>query len=289
MLRVSGNEIMDGVLTAANLALALRTLRDVGLVVLDGVYDPAFVRELRAAYDAQLERHIAAKHGMDGINRNAFGQNHIGMFLPLVEPFSNPQVIAHPVVVQLLDHILGADFRCGFYHSNTAYPGSGHQPVHRDLQPLFGTELGVPHPTVAVVLNIPLCDFTEENGSTEVWPGSHLIVDAASGDATELDARVATMGSIRTNIPAGSLVVRDLRAWHRGMPNRADHARTMLAIIYRRSWLSSPTVSEIPRSTWESWPERARQIFRDNPIIAEAADLAGTTIADLREQGKLRA
>ncbi len=288
MLQVSQDEVRNGALSEENLALALRTLRDAGLVVLDGVYDQAFVQELRTAYDAQLERHISAKGGMDGMNRKAFGKNHIGMFMPLVEPFSNPQVIANPIVVQVLDRVIGAEYRCGFYHSNTAYPGSGTQPVHRDDQPLFGTELGVPHPTVAVVLNIPLCDFTEENGSTEVWPGTHLIVDADPGDARKLGERIENISSIRTNIPAGSLVIRDLRTWHRGMPNNSDHARTMLAIVFQRGWRSSQTECEIPSATWESWPERPRQIFRDNPIVKDAADLAGTTIGDLVEKGKFR-
>src|SRR5262245_11360943 len=288
MMQVTREELQGGQLTDANLALAQRTLRDSGMVALDCIYEREWVSELRAAYDEQLERHIAAKGGMDGMNARAFGQNHIGMFLPLVAPFADPQIVANPIVVQVLDRVLGTDFRCAFYHSNTSYPGSGYQPIHRDNQPLFGTELGVPHPTVAVVLNVPLCDFTEENGSTEVWPGTHLIVDAAPSEAQELETRGAALPSIRTNISAGSLVLRDLRAWHRGMPNRSDHARAMLAIVYRRSWLASPTQSDIPRETWENWPERARQIFRDNPIVESASDLAGVTLGDLHAQRKLR-
>jgi ectoine hydroxylase-related dioxygenase (phytanoyl-CoA dioxygenase family) len=287
-MHVTPEELRAGQLGDANMALAVRTLRDSGMVVLEEVYDPAWVADLRDAYDAQLERHIAAKGGMDGINQRSFGHSHIGMFLPMVEPFSNLQVVAHPLVVQLLDTVLGADFRCSFYHSNTSYPGSGVQPIHRDNQPLFGTELGVPHPAVSVVLNIPLCDFTEENGSTEVWPGTHLIVDAAPQDAKALEERVGNLASVRTNVRAGSLILRDLRTWHRGMPNNADYARSMLAIVYRRGWLHGSTATEIPRATWDSMPERVRQIFRDNPIVEDTPDLAGVTIGDLAAQGRLR-
>jgi ectoine hydroxylase-related dioxygenase (phytanoyl-CoA dioxygenase family) len=287
-MHVTPEELQAGRLADESLTLAVRTLRDTGLVVLDDVYDPAWIAELRAAYDAQLERHIAARGGVDGLNKRSFGHSHIGMFLPMVEPFSNPQVIAHPVVVQVLERVLGAEFRCSFYHSNTSYPGSGTQPIHRDSPPLFGTELGVPHPMVNVVLNIPLCDFTIENGSTEVWPGTHLIVDADPADAKALEARAAELASIRTNVRAGSLVLRDMRAWHRGMPNNADYPRTMLAIVYRRGWLLGGTETAIPRSTWEALPERARHIFRNNPIVEDTPDLAGVTIGDLAEQGKLR-
>lgn len=287
-MEVTRDEAVTGRLGEERLALVLRTLRDTGLVVLEGVYDRDYIDRVRVAYDTQLERHIIAKGGMEGMNQRSFGRNHIGMFLPLVPPFSDVEIVAHPIVVQILETLLGDDFRCSFYHSNTSYPGSGHQPIHRDNQPLFGTELGVPHPPVSIVVNIPLCDFTEENGSTEVWPGTHLIVDTAQADAKELEARVATMGSIRTNMPAGSLILRDLRTWHRGMPNNADRPRTMLAIVYRRGWLHSAIGAEIPRATWEAWPERVQRIWRDNQIVDQAEDLAGVTIGDLRERGKLR-
>jgi len=287
-MHVTPAELQAGRLTGANLRLAVRSLRDSGLVVLDDVYTAGWIAELRAAYDEQLDRHIAAKGGVDGINRRSFGHSHIGMFLPMVAPFSDPQVVAHPIVVQLLEQVLGADFRCSFYHSNTSYPGSGVQPIHRDSQPLFGLEHGVAHPAVTIVLNIPLCDFTEQNGSTEVWPGTHLIVDAAAEDTKALEDRATGLASIRTNVPAGSIVVRDMRVWHRGMPNNASYARTMLAIVYRRGWFLGATTTDIPRTTWEALPERARHIFRDNPIVEDAPDLAGVTIGDLREQGKLR-
>jgi ectoine hydroxylase-related dioxygenase (phytanoyl-CoA dioxygenase family) len=287
-MHVTPEELRAGQLSDESLALAVRALRDSGMVVLDDVYDLAFIGELRVAYDAQLERHIAARGGIDGMNRRSFGHSHIGMFLPMVAPFSDPQVVANPIVVQVLERVLGADFRCSFYHSNTSYPGSGIQPLHRDSMPLFGTELGVPHPMVSMVLNIPLCDFTEENGSTEVWPGTHLIVDTDLADAKALEARAAGLASIRTNVRAGSLVLRDMRAWHRGMPNNADYARSMLAIVYRRGWLLGGTETDIPRATWDALPERARHIFRDNPIVEDTPDLVGVTIGDLREQGKLR-
>jgi ectoine hydroxylase-related dioxygenase (phytanoyl-CoA dioxygenase family) len=256
--------------------------------VLEDLLDETFVADVRAAYDAQLERHIALKGGMDGMNKRSFGTNHIGMFLPMVEPFSSPRLIAHPIVVQVLERVIGPDFRCSFYHSNTSYPGSGMQPLHRDNQPLFGVEMGVPHPPVAIVVNVPLCDFTEENGSTEVWPGTHLIVDDRPEQAKELEARVEALASTRTNVRSGSMVLRDLRLWHRGMPNNASYPRTMLAPVYTRAFLHAATQCEIPRETWEAWPERVRHIFRGNPIVEAAPELAGVTIGDLADQGKLR-
>lgn len=268
-MELTSKERRSGQLSAQSLTMALRTLRDTGLVALDNVYDRAFIEAFGRAYNERLAGHIAERGGMDAINARAFGRNHLGMHLPLAPPFSDPQIVANPLAVQIMERALGEDFACSFYHSNTAYPGSEHQVVHRDSGPLFGTELGVPTPATHLVLNIPLCDFTEENGSTEVWPGTHLIVDRAPEDSKDLDTRAALLPSIRTNVPAGSLILRDLRTWHRGMPNRSDHARAMLAIVYTRGWIAD-TPLPIPAATWDEWPERVRRIFRRNNV--EPAD-----------------
>ena len=275
-MQLSPDESNMGRLSEEHLQRALQALRDAGFVVIEGVFDPSWVTTFRAAYNQQLERHIATRGGLEGLNANAFGHNHIGMHLPLVPPFSDPQVVANPIAVQIMAAALGDDLRCSFYHTNTAYPGSHYQPIHRDFGPLFGTELNVPTPVTHVVLNIPLIDFTIENGSTEVWPGTHLLVDreARDGSPERLAARAEGLAALRTNMPAGSIVIRDLRLWHRGMPNTSQEIRTMLALVYSRSWSAVATLLDIPRATWDAWPGTARQIFRHNRIVATGDDVA---------------
>ena len=253
----------------ARVRSAARTLRETGLVVLEDVFERGYIGALRREYDVRLERHIADRGGLDALNAKTFGKNQIGMHLaPLIAPFSDEQVVAHPLAVAVMEEALGPEFACSFYHSNTAYPGSEVQPVHRDHGPLFGSaEMSIPTPATHLVLNVPLCDFSEENGSTEVWPGTHLIVDRAAEDRGDLEARARTLPSIRTNVRAGSLVLRDLRVWHRGMPNRADYARPMLAIVYARGWVVQEPPLSIPQATWDDWSERTRRIFRRNTVV----------------------
>lgn len=83
--------------------------------------------------------------------------------------------------------------------------------------------------------------MTPENGSTEVWLGTHHGTglhhqegahrDRASGriKLDLLEQRRRVVPPIQPVIPKGSLVVRDLRLWHGGMPNKSDHVRVMLA------------------------------------------------------------
>ncbi len=267
-MNVTQNERAAGQLSESRLAQALRTLRETGLIVLESALTRDDVEALRGAYGDRLERHIADRGGLDALNAETFGKNQIGMHLPLIAPFADEAFVAPPLAVQIMEQALGADFVCSFYHSNTAYPGSETQPVHRDSGALFGPgELSVPIPVTHLVLNVPLCDFTEENGSTEVWPGTHLIADRTPEDRTALEARSETLPSLRTNIPAGSLVLRDLRVWHRGMPNHSDKARPMLALVYTRGWLVQEPPLDIPQATWDGWSERTRRIFRRNHIV----------------------
>jgi hypothetical protein len=266
---LTDEEAKTGTLAPDRMRDALRTFRDAGVLVLENAYPREFIATVRAAYDAELERFIAARGGLKAMEGKTFGKNHIGFFPYLRPPVADARIAAHPAAVRLLTEVLGADLQCSFFHTNTAFPDSGFQPVHRDSGHLFGTELPVAHPPVSVVINIPLCDFTVENGSTEYWPGSHLIVDVAPEDAKQLDARAAGLPSARLNVPAGSLVLRDLRVWHRGMPNPSQTTRTMMAIVYTRGWLAQKTVT-VPQSTWDGWTDEARHVYRKNAVVPDA-------------------
>ncbi len=268
-MRVTEAEQQSGSLTAEHLTEALRTFRDVGYVVFENVYSPEFIAEVRTAYDKQMKAYIASRGGINAMDGKTFGKNHIGFFPQMFAPIADTQIVAHPLAVQMMTHLLGKDFHSSFFHTNTALPGSGYQPIHRDTQPLFDrSELGTATPVYTLVLNIPLCDFTLENGSTEVWTGTHLVVDDPD-DKRPLEERAALLPSTRTNIPVGSLVLRDMRMWHRGVPNNSRTSRTMFALVYHRHWIADETIS-IPQTTWDTWGDAARHIYRKNQIIPDA-------------------
>ena len=46
------------------------------------------------------------------------------------------------------------------------------------------------------------------------------MVDRPEDNQLSLEKRVQSLASVRMLIPAGSLVIRDMRCWHRGMPNK---------------------------------------------------------------------
>lgn len=119
------------------------------------------------------------------------------------------------------------------------------QPVHADA------DFAYPAHPFALVVNVPLVTMTPENGSTEVWLGTHTgdlsqqegaHGERASGRIKEdlLRQRAETNPPSQPIIPKGSIVVRDLRLWHAGMPNKTDQVRIMLAMIHFASWYRNP-------------------------------------------------
>lgn len=262
------DEKATGSLDEERLAAAVRIFRDMGIVVVANAYDTEFLAEVRTEYDKVLEEYLEARGGLDALDGKTFGKNHIGFFPSLFLPIGDARIAAPPIGVQIMEQVLGKDLHCSFYHTNTACPGSGIQPVHRDTGLLFGSDFPVATPTYSLVLNVPLCDFTEENGSTEYWPGSHLMVDHHAEDSKLAIERSSHLPSVRLNMPFGSFALRDLRAWHRGMPNNADYSRTMFALVFHRSFMSAKPVT-IPRTTWDSWSDAAKHIYRRNQVVED--------------------
>ena len=213
-MKLSTQEIEQQCLADDTLAEAVRQVREAGFVILEETMDRAWCDVMREAWDGHLE-----------------GRTPGDLLRP---PFIDPLAIENPWAVQILDVMLGEDFWAKLpYHCNSTEPNWPEtQVVHRDQLHLF-PDLPIAMPPHMMVVNIPLVDFTEENGSTEVWPGTHLITDheavidpADVGRAGGLEARTLSLPSMRTNMPAGSTVVRDMRVWHRATPNRTNCRRT---------------------------------------------------------------
>ena len=53
---------------------------------------------------------------------------------------------------------------------------------------------------------------------------------------TALERVRARVQPLQPNVPAGSLLIRDMRLWHCGMPNHTKIARPMIAMIHWPRW-----------------------------------------------------
>jgi ectoine hydroxylase-related dioxygenase (phytanoyl-CoA dioxygenase family) len=235
---------------------ARRAFLDAGYVVITNAIESSLVDELRSVYLGLLDDflRVAREHGV--VDQVSQAPDRLALFTPIAPPFDDPEVVANPAAVVVLEALLGADLTCTYLTSNTPLPGAGVQPIHRDHEPLFMGECDAVLPAHVVSVGIPLVDMSDENGTTELWPGTHRLVD---GD--RLESRVAALPSLRPEIAAGSLLMRDTRMWHRGTANQGDAARPMLSIVYTRGWLLSKPLA-VPDDTWARWGQRAHHLFR---------------------------
>lgn len=114
------------------------------------------------------------------------------------------------------------------YFANIARPGGEPMQLHTDqiaIQP--------PVRDIAFGLNIMwfLCDFTEANGATRVYPGSHR-GHVAPTDIFHVD------GSVAAEAPAGTAMVFESRLWHATGPNvHATEERPAISMFFMRSYI----------------------------------------------------
>jgi ectoine hydroxylase-related dioxygenase (phytanoyl-CoA dioxygenase family) len=135
--------------------------------------------------------------------------------------------------------------------------------VHRDAPPLF-PELKEETPAFQLAVNFPLIDVTMENGPFEVVPGTHRMTK-------EKGLEMLQSGKLKLQpvlLNAGDVMIRDVRALHRGTPNHTATPRPMAVVGYSRRWLFRPEVNiQIPRKEYDKLSERARHLLRFNPIV----------------------
>jgi ectoine hydroxylase-related dioxygenase (phytanoyl-CoA dioxygenase family) len=250
-ITLSSEERAANALSAETLQTAVQLVQMNGCVIFERVLEPEFVAELHREFLRVFEAYVG------GVDSNR-GANRYQMHLPFVAPFNDARIVASPFVLPIIHALLGQDAVCHYFASDTPLPGSDYQRVHSDIHLLF-PETSLSLPAYSVVLNVPLVDFTEENGPLEIWPGgTHLMPGGI-----DMQALAPQVPSTRVCMPAGSLLIRDMRMWHRGTPNRGNAPRPNMAQIYSRSWLktSYPPIS-IPRATYQSLPEAAQRLFR---------------------------
>lgn len=239
-----------------------------GYTVVHPMLGATLVESLRAALDAHLE---AAWRGEVRERVEATGRNRWNVDVPLQRPFLDDAVLADPNVLAVVRQLLGPGVICRYYSSDTALPGSEDQPVHSDEGPLF-PGAAVSLPPDSLVLDIPLVDFTEDNGPLEIWTGATQLVpdvgvipkEPAEGGAQDLATPNQTLAralpSERLLLPAGSGLIRDARVWHRGTANRSKARRSMLAVIYSRPWRNCGL--RLTRSVYDGLSESLKDLLR---------------------------
>lgn len=236
-----------------------------GIVILDNVIDKAHIEHLNSILTPEaLEIANNPNHHFN------FGKHtrNMDQAPPPTRDLMYKDIWCNSFVAAVLAAILGPRPVVHYANGNTALQAKpdGRQPVHSDCE--------FDHPVYfnfACVININLVDTAPENGATEFWPGTHLISTPEShmvylgSDDRILHIQPDLVEQRRRHSPPvrgctkrGSVVIRDLRLWHAGMPNLSPKPRIMLAFVAQPAWFQGKSRVKLPLSVKgliESWSD----------------------------------
>jgi ectoine hydroxylase-related dioxygenase (phytanoyl-CoA dioxygenase family) len=214
-VRPTEAELTAGRLDDDTLAIARTVFGVTGFLLVEAVVPLTAVEACRRLVQEELRREdrtFLTFPEVDGIGTT---------FFDFEGPFADPAIVANPILLQLLGALVAPEFTCSIYNTNISMPGTSRdQPVHVDVP-----TSAPPHASV----HVTLCEFTEANGSTELWPGTHRHPTEKSDD---LEAAARELPSVRANLPAGSLIIRNASTWHRGRTNATSVPREMLSMFF---------------------------------------------------------
>jgi len=240
-------------------------VREDGIAILPGHFSAELVKQWADAFAPLLAARLA-----EHPDENRGAHRHY-ITLPFSGLFADPAVFADPDIVAIVNLLVGPQPVMCQLAADTPLLGSDYQPLHRDSGSLF-PETAFDTPPYQLAVNFPLCDVTPENGPFETTRGTQHMERARalalieSGELA-LEPVFMTMGDV---------MIRDVRAIHRGTPNRSDTARPMVVLGYSRSWLMRPEVHiDVPRAVLEALALDARELLRFNPVSDGAPAPAG--------------
>jgi hypothetical protein len=253
---------------ADQIASFAETFRRDGVVVLRHHFDVHKLRAWADRFAPLLDEHVRD----EGHLKNR-GEGRYYVTLPFESPWADPQIFEDDDVLAIVEQLVGTDFVMCQLATDTPVLGSAYQDVHRDTPPLF-PEWGRETPAFQLAVNFPLCDVTSDNGPTEMARGTHAMTK-------EEALQRLSSGAVRLEpltLALGDVMVRDVRALHRGTPNRTTVPRPMVVIGYSRKWLRRPEVSvRVPDATWDRLSQRARHMLRFEDRVRSLNDVPKAT------------
>jgi len=201
----------------------MRQLDEAGWLRLTDLIDRSFLRQILS----RVERLWEEEGGKAGSEfRNEPGARRLANLVDKGEVFE--RVVAHPRVLEAVQHVLGPDYKLSSLNARSTDPGWPEcQPLHCDAGAIADDSGFWVCNTIWL-----LDDFTAENGATRIVPGSHRWRRLPQQELADPQARhpneVLVLGK------AGDVVVMNTHAWHGGTANRTGNPRRALHAFYTR-------------------------------------------------------
>jgi ectoine hydroxylase-related dioxygenase (phytanoyl-CoA dioxygenase family) len=202
----------------ASVDAVVRTLHADGVVVVEDVLGPDEVAEVRAGLDPVIAATPEGRNDFEGFSTRR-------SFSLLAKTRAADPLVLHPLVRGTVQEVLG-HHQLSVTLAISIAGGETPQGLHPDdlIYPLPR-----PHADVMVSCMWAIDDFTEDNGATRIFPGSHRW--SAEQFPPEDDPGTPAV------MTSGSVMVWLGTTWHGGGPNTTDRPRLGVNFEYIASWL----------------------------------------------------
>lgn len=267
-------------------------LRD-GFVVVTDVLTAAQLAFLRAGVDRVVGEMMALdvdREGNRGSHRYSFGGAcRTGNMLHHPEW---TQLVDLPTLSPILAAIFGSnDFILRGGGGDFCLPGAvDYQPLHSDMADRTVFDLGGGRkfvhgsftdpraaltyrdlPTPYLCCNFLTVDFTATNGPTRQIPGTQNNKEPIP--SLEQEPEWMKLSTV-CPATAGSVLIRDVRAWHGGTPNLSNELRAIPNLEYFAPWYRERMPACMPRELYDGLSEHGQDIARY--IVAAAGQTLNT-------------
>ena len=236
-----------------------------GYIIFEQVLEPDRVDRVRAALQPYLDADLTGRNDFEGLKSNR-------VYAMLAKSPVFAELVTHPLALAFAEADLGESCLLSACLAINLQPGETVQPWHYD-----DNHLRVPRPRAPFGVSTfwAIDPMTEDNGATELLPGSHTwpensiegansAADFANTDIRPVDDDPAPRAdAIKAVMPSGSLMVTKGTLWHRGGANRSDAPRLIVTPQYCPGWarqLENMAMTMTPEQAAQL-PERARELI----------------------------
>jgi ectoine hydroxylase-related dioxygenase (phytanoyl-CoA dioxygenase family) len=130
-------------------------------------------------------------------------------------------------------------------------------------------------PCPYVCVNFLPQEVTRLNGPTRQIPGTQNTSEPIPGLAEEPEwMKLSTV----CPMPAGGIMIRDVRAWHGGTPNVSEHTRSIPNLEFYAPWFREPIVPGITYADYKKLSDHAQKLVRFSVADSSETLITGTTL-----------
>ncbi|WP_421789929.1 phytanoyl-CoA dioxygenase family protein [Hyphobacterium sp.] len=238
---------------------------ETGYLIFPGILGEDKVTAVHEALAPYIDGGHTGRNDFEGLKTN-----RVYALLAKSPVFAN--LISHPLSLAFAEADLGESMLLSACLAINLHPEESVQPWHTD-----DSHIHLPYPHIGMGISTfwSIDETTEENGATEILPGSHLwgedrIPKAVSAeDFANTKVRSAEddpgyrADALKATMPAGSLMIAKGGLWHRGGANRSGQPRLIITPQYCAGWARplESMLAAVPPAVAARYPRRIQELL----------------------------